>query len=396
MIAKLVPIFIMFFTSFSLFALHEEQELVIGEWVQFQFTTNQPKLAIKDFIQKYHINFVANLNENECVLIRKKVLMLSSECLTEEDYQHAMNSNTFFLNTKFQKELYRTLFKIKYANDPLLTHPDLVKLLENLKLYDYFFKDNDLIIPPTSLDLWAEMTFRYLSDPLLYTKNLAAFKLLKESFFSDQVFFDTIPKNFSITKYEFLNKKFFEILNYCELKNKNPSIEILIASQGDGYGAAGHSFLKIKDCDMNSLNDQVFSFAAVTDPRMAKLNGIVKAFFGFLPLTLSEKQFYEILKIYTVDEQRELKSLELKLELSETKKLMELLLFRFKSLKEHSQNYSLMNKNCTTEIKKLIEMVLSRNLKSSLLGSRMPTKFLNYLEKNELLDLSTEKIYFAN
>ncbi|MFN8369363.1 MAG: DUF4105 domain-containing protein [Bacteriovoracaceae bacterium] len=129
---------------------------------------------------------------------------------------------------------------------------------------------------------------------------------------------------------------------------------------------------------------------------MSKLNGIVKAFFGFLPLTLSEKQFYEILKIYTIDEKREIVSKELKLTQLETKKLMDLLLIRFKNLKENSQSYSIVSKNCTTEIKKLIQNVIGRNLKSSILGSRMPTKFLKYLENNELLDSEIEKVYLAN
>ncbi|MFN8369362.1 MAG: hypothetical protein U0T83_01920 [Bacteriovoracaceae bacterium] len=90
------------------------------------------------------------------------------------------------------------------------------------------------------------MTFQYLSDPQLYAKNLSAFKLLKESFFDEHVYFESIPFNFKLTKYEFLKKRFNEILNYCEIKLKEPSIEILVASQGDGYGTAGIVLLRLK------------------------------------------------------------------------------------------------------------------------------------------------------
>ncbi|MFN8369361.1 MAG: hypothetical protein U0T83_01915 [Bacteriovoracaceae bacterium] len=143
--------------SFSLLALPTEQEQVIAEWIELQFSQNHSKLSIKNFKKKYSINFVTSLAYGRCVDLQtignKFQINIMRDCLTENDFHHALFSKITFINNKFQKELYTLLFNIKYKKDPLLTHPELVVLLDNLKLVEYFLKNWELLIEPTPLDL---------------------------------------------------------------------------------------------------------------------------------------------------------------------------------------------------------------------------------------------------
>ncbi len=356
----------------------------LRDWLVDSYPYTLPN-TLSDIWEHVSVSLEAQVPGCVEVNVETRAIVVGLDCLTEIDRDHIRLRRWELIPTKFISALYSAHLSIWAKKSSLFKHPLVLRFLENSGK-----KTDDASV----LQFWIENTLAYIRYPDYWQGHREIFGLLREHFFDYETYGSTAPLHMRIHPTDYVTSRVYEMYHYCETMHQKPVIELMVATSGSREGMLGHSMLRIRDCDVNDENDLVFSFAGVPQQSDGFLDVVSDAVNDRIPLTLVAFELNTAKHIYNMLEDRTLKRYEISYKQEKIWDLIFYLQMRYSDLFDYRHNgekYSLLSKNCTTEIRDILEKAFGIKVETGLVTGRVPLFFDDALRNDSLLaDTSLE------